>query len=79
MRCLQCAGSGKIMGSGMQIQDCSKCDGYGDLSCSNEAKKQIIDKRSKSYKEAIKDLQAIHPDYTRDEVCELFEEEFSKL
>lgn len=84
IRCKRCSGSGIVMGGGMMRVDCDDCDGNGkvypdfddDVSL---AKDFVIDKRSKSYREAIKKLKSIHPDMSDSEISEIFEKEFEKL
>lgn len=81
MLCQACYGSGQIMGNGYQMQDCPKCVYFPaeHSICNSVIEKPIIDKRSKSYRNAIRDLQALHPEKSQDEICKLFEETFNAL
>lgn len=84
IRCKRCAGTGIVMGGGMMRMDCDDCDGIGkvypdDVDATPLARDFVIDKRSKSYREAIKKLKSIHPDKSDLEISEIFEKEFDKL
>ena len=74
MRCKACFGSGEIMGSGMIMIDCPKCN-----SVPIKSNKPVLDKRSKSYKVALKELHALHPKKSKDEIAAIFDEEFNKI
>lgn len=78
VRCNTCVGSGKIMGGGMMQQDCDDCDGRGKIFI-DEKKKFVIDKNSKHYKEAIRNIKALNKDISHEEAEDIFEEEMSKL
>ena len=78
VRCNTCVGSGKVMGGGMMQQDCDECDGRGKLFV-DEPKKTVIDKNSKHYKEAIRNIKALNKDITNEEAEDIFEEEMTKL
>ncbi len=77
MLCQKCNGSGKFMGIGFVTLECPCDDEYESVkkSTSNEVQ---IDKRSKSYREAITRLMSEN-DLSREEAIELFEEEFKKI
>ncbi len=84
IRCKRCAGSGIVMGGGMMRVDCDDCDGIGKVYPEDEnpvslAKDFVIDKRSRSYRDAIKKLKAIHPEMSDLEISDIFEKEFDKL
>lgn len=58
-RCIACQGSGTQCGGGGFREDCSRCSGKGHISNDEEPAKAaqvVVDKRSKSYKEAIKKM-----------------------
>lgn len=73
IRCMPCAGSGKIMGGGMLIQDCVSCDGLGKL------EKDLKTREAESYSKAIKEIKALYKNMTDDEAKKIFDEEFEKL
>ena len=73
MRCNKCQGSGQIMGNGMIFRDCD-CD-EGEI---HAPKPVQIDKRSASYREAIKKIMQ-SGDCTREEAVKVFESEFDKI
>lgn len=80
-RCSICVGSGEILGGGMMMQDCRNCHGTGYIQEQKEVKKmstQDIDKRSKSYKNAIKSIQENH-DCSFEDASKIFDEEFARL
>jgi hypothetical protein len=73
MRCSRCQGSGTIMGNGMMFIDCD-CDN----GVAHEPKPVAIDKRSASYREAIKKIMESN-EVTREEAVKVFEDEFEKI
>ena len=84
MFCKGCAGSGKILGNGMIKMNCPQCSNkkHVDSSVSNledNNSKFKIDKKSKAYVEAIKDIMALNPDISRREAAKIFSETFDKL
>lgn len=78
VRCSACVGSGRVMGSGTIQQDCEECDGKGKLFV-DEEKEFVIDKNSKHYKEAIKNIKNIHEGITNEKAEEIFEDELKKI
>jgi DnaJ-class molecular chaperone len=87
--CINCAGTGKVVGGGMLTQDCETCDGEGKIDIHNEIKeievsKTIsekshhdeikIDKRSKDYRDSIKRLQKVS-NLTREEAEKMLDKE----
>lgn len=78
VRCNSCVGSGKVMGGGMMYVDCDACDGKGKIYI-DEEKEFIIDKNSKHYKEAIKNIKSIHEGITNEKAEEIFEDELKKI
>lgn len=78
VRCNTCVGSGKVMGGGMMQQDCDDCDGRGKIFI-NEEQKFEIDKNSKHYKEAIRNIKNIHEGITNEKAEEIFEDELQKI
>ena len=76
MRCIKCAGSGKFLGNGMILIDCPDCDGSGDF---EEPKKVAIDKSSKAYKDAIKEIMVSSPGITRADAAKMFEDTYDAV
>lgn len=76
-KCYRCGGSGRYMGNGMMMTDCTLCDG-------SEAPKieappiDKINRNSKSYQKAIKDIMALNPDMSRKEAVKMFDEAYVK-
>jgi hypothetical protein len=84
MFCNACTGTGKKMGNGMIIIDCTLCHGTGDFEDNFSDKNQgqivsSIDRRSKSYKEAIKEIMNLNPLTTKKEAEKLFLETYDKV
>ncbi len=79
MFCSRCAGSGKICGNGMIVDDCSTCGGEGSYEPGEVVKTKRIDKKSKAYKEAINEIMAINPNIDRGEAARMFEETYDKV
>jgi len=73
MFCSRCGGTGEIYGNGMIKIDCSTCEGDGNY----ESKEKKIDKKSKAYKDAIKELMASDPDLSREKAVKLFEDTYN--
>jgi hypothetical protein len=71
------------MGGGMMMMDCVACDGTGEVS--DIVKPEVapvtvavIDRRGKTYKEAVMKIMDLHR-CSKDEAVQIFDEEFSKL
>jgi hypothetical protein len=73
-RCSLCYGNGKVMGGGMMSIDCPACK-LDDV-LSND--KIVVDKRSKTYKDAIAKIMEAS-NVSKDEASRIFDEEFEKL
>lgn len=78
VRCNTCVGSGKVMGGGMMMIDCDDCDGKGKIFI-DEQKEFVIDKNSKHYKEAIKNIKQLNAGITQEKAEEIFEDELKKI
>lgn len=77
--CRVCTGSGKLLGMGMMYVECRNCDGYGTLEKKEERKEVVIvDKRSKSYKDALIKIMD-RTGTTREQAVKIFDEEFEKF
>lgn len=79
-KCVRCNGNGEYMGQGFMMIDCELCD---KSSFSDSLKKEApsldkINRNSKSYQKAIKDIMAINPDITRKEAIKMFDEAYMK-
>lgn len=75
MFCSRCGGTGELYGNGMIKIDCSTCNGDGAY----EPKEKKIDRKSKAYKDAIKEIMALNPATTREEAVKLFEDTYDKV
>jgi len=84
MLCYRCHGTGIYFGNGMMKADCDKCDGFGTLLSQDELaqienKGTRIDKRSKEYKKAIKDIMDLDNKITRDEAEKMFQNTYDNV
>lgn len=71
-RCAGCADSKKVMGGGMIYIDCPLC-------CNDDIIEKVkIDKRSKSYRDAVKKISTLH-NVNEDKAADIFDDEFEKL
>lgn len=78
MLCPKCGGTGEYLGNGMIITNCEMCDDFSVKSASS--KKDIpVDRKSKSYKKAIKEIMAINPDITHEEAVKMFDKAYNKV
>lgn len=79
-RCNACYGSGQIMGGGMMHVECPCCEGMGFVFKDSRKKKVIvIDKQSKSYREAIKKIQSLNEKISDEQAEKIFEHEFNNI
>lgn len=74
IKCIRCGDSGKYLGNGMMLTDCNLCDDDTDIP--NKFPK--INRKTKSYKKAIKDIMALHPSLTNVEAVKMFDEAYEK-
>ena len=74
--CVRCSGTGKYFGNGMMMADCELCNGDELMQEQNTAKLKI-DRKSKSYQTAIKDIMTSNPALTRKEAVKLFDEAYN--
>jgi hypothetical protein len=84
MFCKKCGGSGKFLGNGMITMNCRECSNkkHVDSSISkleDNNSKFKIDKKSKAYVEAIRDIMTLNPEISRREAAKIFSETFDKL
>lgn len=74
--CTKCQGTGMYMGNGFVMMDCDSCQ---------DEEPQIVkpsltgvDRKSKSYQKAIKDIMALNSSMTRKEAITLFDKTYEK-
>lgn len=82
MRCIRCGGTGKYLGNGMMLIDCNRCDGFGneiEENIDKKPEKNSIDKRSKAYKDAIKDIMKLDSNLSRFDAEMMFEKTYDKV
>ncbi len=79
MFCSTCAGSGKVLGNGMILTECKDCEGFGRVSAEKPEKSAKIDKKSKPYKDAIKEIMGLNPAISREDAAKMFEETYEKV
>ncbi len=77
--CVRCGGSGKYMGNGMMLADCTLCDDdYVASGAPVTLELPKIDRKSKSYHKAIKDIMQLNPDISRESAVKMFDEAYDK-
>jgi hypothetical protein len=76
MLCPKCNNSGKKRGIGMMDVTCD-CQ-YEEIKTKGESKQVPVDKRSKTYRDAIAQLM-VSAKVTREKAVKMFDEEFQKL
>ncbi len=74
--CIRCGGTGRYFGNGMMMTDCDLCD--EDNVVAKEVPIAKIDRKSKSYQTAIKDIMALNPKITRAEAVKIFDKAYDK-
>ncbi len=74
--CIRCGGSGRYLGNGMMMTDCTLCDEDNEVEKPQSTPK--IDRKSKSYQTAIKDIMALNPTITRQEAVKMFDKAYHK-
>ena len=82
MRCRACVGTGEVLGGGFMLTECKSCKGTGverEVSSDAPVSVKAPDKRSKSYKEAVKKIAELHPDLSYEECAKIFDEEYSRI
>lgn len=82
--CKRCYGQGTILGGGMMQTECTECEGAGHLydaetPAAPKDVKVCIDRRSKSYKEAIEKIKELNPEISDEDARDLFDLEYEKL
>lgn len=69
--CVNCSGSGTILGTGMVSIDCKICRGEGVITKPNKSTPPI-DKQCDSYRAAIKEIRSVNKQMTKSQAEELF-------
>lgn len=76
MLCIKCGGTGQYLGNGFIMTDCNMCNGYSE---EIEAPPLVnIDRRTKSYQKAIKEIMDLNPKITRNDAVKMFDEAYAK-
>ena len=70
--CIRCGDTGKYLGNGMMMADCELCDDSKALPIAK------IDRKSKSYQTAIKEIMSLNPEITRAEAVKIFDKAYEK-
>lgn len=71
--CIRCGGTGTYNGLGSMLTDCELCN--DPLSPPAVDK---IDRRSTSYKKAIKDIMDLNPEIGKEEATKIFDDAYQK-
>jgi len=74
MLCRKCLDTGQYLGSGMMIVDCDLCD--EDVPA--KKLKPSLDRKSSSYRKAVKDIMKLDSSMSRDDAVRIFESEYCK-
>lgn len=75
--CIRCNGTGTYLGNGFMLTDCELCNN-SDHEINEAPSLDKIDRKSKSYQKAIKDIMAINPNISRQEAVKMFDEAYIK-
>lgn len=76
--CERCNGTGKYLGQGFMTTKCTLCGPYKVAPEEKDTSLDKLDRRSKSYKQSIKDIMDFNPDITQKEAVKLFDEAYLK-
>ena len=77
MLCIRCNDTGQYLGNGMMMTDCTLCS--GETSEKKEIpEKTAINRQSKSYQKAIRDIMALNPEISRAEAIKMFDKAYDK-
>lgn len=79
-KCIRCLGNGEFLGSGMLIVPCNLCNEENAIERTSTVNNLLdkIDKRSKHYKDAIKDIMDVNSGLSRKEAEEMFDNIYYK-
>jgi hypothetical protein len=89
MRCTKCNATGQYLGNGMQMTDCEVCDGTGTVRLTDKFvgsiliddplnKLAAIDKRSRLYKDSIKEIMSTNSNMSRTDAERMFDKAYAK-
>ena len=73
--CIRCQGNGRYIGIGFMMRDCELCN--VDEVC-EAPPLTTLNRKSASYKKAIKDIMEINPEITRKDAVKMFDEAYEK-
>lgn len=73
--CIRCGGTKEYKGLGFMMRDCELCKANDTIA----VKDIVIDKRSKSYKTAIKELMDLNSTLTRIDAEKLFAQTYDRV
>lgn len=76
--CIRCGGSGMYMGNGMIMTECNLCKGDNQVVKKKFPPLEKIDRRSKSYNNAINDIMRTSS-ISRAEAINVFDETYDKI
>lgn len=77
--CIRCLGEGTYLGVGMMRVDCNLCNNEDDYELKISALSlDKINRNSKSYQKAIKDIMAVNQEISRKEAIKMFDEAYLK-
>lgn len=74
-KCYRCNGTGKYMGNGMMMTDCTLCDEDNVI---KKPSLDDVDRTSKSYKKAIKEIMQINDNISKEEAIKMFDDAYLK-
>ncbi len=85
--CIRCSGTGRYLGNGMMMADCTLCDENGEVPSLIAANPKMavcnvknvkLDRRSVAYKQAIDDIMASNNTLSRADAVKLFDDAYNK-
>ena len=80
MICYRCCGTTRYLGNGMIETDCTICvDGKIVEKKPKPIEDHKIDRKSKSYKTAIKDIMELNPDISKEDAVKMFDDAYDKV
>jgi hypothetical protein len=75
LRCLSCAGSGKVMGGGMIYKDCMECNASGKRTTLDV----VMNKESEEYKISLEKIKSLDDKLTNDDAKKLLDDELQRI
>ena len=76
--CIRCCGTGTYLGNGMMITDCELCNDDTMESKPQHVTLDKIDRKSASYKKAIKDIMKLNPKISHKDAVKMFDDAYVK-